>query len=58
MDGRRLLEQVKQEDRDATDEFALIGLTDALGFLSDRGEVSFRDAASAQQRRLLDALGV
>ena len=51
-------DEMQQENREAADEFALLGLAHALDFLGDRGEVRFRDPAGAQERRLFEAPGV
>jgi hypothetical protein len=49
---------VKQEVREAADEFALLGLAQALDFLGDRRDIRLADAPGAQEARLFEAPGV
>ena len=55
---KRHFEQMKKQDREATDELALFGFAHALDFLGDVRKVSLRELAGAQQRRLLIRPGV
>jgi len=49
---------MQDEDREAADKFALLGLAYALDLLGDEVEVGLGDSALAQQRRLFEAPGV
>ena len=51
-------QEMQQEDREAADEFALLGLAHALDFLGDAARSASLHPSGAQERRLFEAPGV
>src|ERR1700733_1856256 len=49
---------MEQEDREAIDKFAFLGLPHALDFLGDRRQIGLSDTPGAQERRLFETPGV
>ncbi len=48
-------EEVQEEDREAADELALLGLAHAFNFLRDEVEIGLGEPALSQERRLFEA---